>query len=285
MYRNISGKIKALAIVTFILGTIFSFISGIVVVEEDVDMLMFGFSLMAAGPVVAWLASCAVFGFAVIIDKLTQIEYNTRANQQKSNGVNALAAGAPSQPAAPVTVTQPATYSTFSQPASPVINSAPFVAPVTVPQPVAPVTVPQQQTFASQAFSTQPVTPVFNHTEPVLNAKNEKAVQPIESVTAKLPLEDNKQEKIDAVAETDKTVASANFNSQAFAPANAQPYMPVNNPQFGAPAVNVQPVAPVYANVQPSPDDIKRNSQVENLYEKGLISEEEYRWLKSKQNK
>ncbi len=267
MYRNISGKIKALAIVTFILGTIFSFISGIVVVEEDVDMLMFGFSLMAAGPVVAWLASCAVFGFAVIIDKLTQIEYNTRANQQKSNGVNALAAGAPSQPAAPL------------------INSAPFVAPVTVPQPVAPVTVPQPQTFASQAFSTQPVTPVFNNTEPVLNAKNEKAVQPIESVTAKLPLEDNKPEKIDTVAETDKTVASANFNSQAFAPANAQPYMPVNNPQFGAPAANVQPVAPVYANVQPSPDDIKRNSQVENLHEKGLISEEEYRWLKSKQNK
>ncbi len=81
MFDNIGGKIKGLAKVLFWIEAISAVIAGLVTVEVTE-----GFSLLfaLAGILVAWISSWFLYGFGEIIDKLCDIERNTRGGERKS---------------------------------------------------------------------------------------------------------------------------------------------------------------------------------------------------------
>lgn len=81
MFDNIGGKIKGLAKVLFWLEAIAAVIVGIVLVE-DTDGLSLLFAI--AGVLVAWISAWFLYGFGEIIDKLCDIERNTRDGERKS---------------------------------------------------------------------------------------------------------------------------------------------------------------------------------------------------------
>lgn len=81
MFDNIGGKIKGLAKVLFWLQVIAAVIVGIVLVE-DTEGLSLLFAL--AGVPVAWISAWFLYGFGEIIDKLCDIERNTRGGERKS---------------------------------------------------------------------------------------------------------------------------------------------------------------------------------------------------------
>ena len=78
MFDNIGGKIKGLAKVLFWLEVIAAVIVGIVLVEgtEGLSLL---FALV--GVLVAWISAWFLYGFGEIIDKLCDIEKNTRGGE------------------------------------------------------------------------------------------------------------------------------------------------------------------------------------------------------------
>ncbi len=78
MYNNIGKKIKGLASALFITATIAAIISGIVLMFLGESMILFGFLVMIIGPLAAWISSWMLYGFGEIIDKLCEIEQNTR---------------------------------------------------------------------------------------------------------------------------------------------------------------------------------------------------------------
>lgn len=82
MYDNIGGKIKGLAKATFIVEAIASVITGIVlwIVTEELWCAL----ILFCGPIVAWVSSWLLYGFGEIIDKLCDIEQNTRGGQSKT---------------------------------------------------------------------------------------------------------------------------------------------------------------------------------------------------------
>ena len=82
MYDNIGGKIKGLAKATFIVEAIAAVITGIVLwckTEEGLCAL-----ILFCGPIVAWISSWLLYGFGESIDKLCDIEQNTRGGQSKT---------------------------------------------------------------------------------------------------------------------------------------------------------------------------------------------------------
>ena len=81
MYSNIGGKIKGLAKVLFWLEAIASVIVGLVLVEDTEGLSLL---LAIAGVLVAWVSAWFLYGFGEIIDKLCDIERNTRGGERKS---------------------------------------------------------------------------------------------------------------------------------------------------------------------------------------------------------
>ena len=81
MYENIGVKIKGLAKAIFIVEAIASVITGIALwidTEEGWCAL-----ILFCGPILAWVSSWLIYGFGEIIDKLREIELNTRGGQSK----------------------------------------------------------------------------------------------------------------------------------------------------------------------------------------------------------
>ena len=78
MYDNIGGKIKGFAFVSFFILTIASVISGIGIWSSDDDYIMLGILVMVLGPFLSWMLSWLLYGFGELIDKVTEIEKNTR---------------------------------------------------------------------------------------------------------------------------------------------------------------------------------------------------------------
>lgn len=85
MFDNIGGKIKKLAEIICGLGIVASIISGIVVMAIDEDMILIGLLIIALGCLLSWIGSFFTYGFGEIIEKLCEIENNTRT--EKSNSV------------------------------------------------------------------------------------------------------------------------------------------------------------------------------------------------------
>ncbi len=84
MYDNIGGKIKGLAKAFFIVEAIAAVITGIALMATDEDLIGIGLLVMVVGPLVAWVSSWLLYGFGEIIDKLCDIERNTRGGERKS---------------------------------------------------------------------------------------------------------------------------------------------------------------------------------------------------------
>jgi hypothetical protein len=82
MYDNIGEKIKGLAKATFIVETIASVITGIALWIETEEWWCA--LILFCGPIVAWVSSWLLYGFGEIIDKLCDIEQNTRGGQSKT---------------------------------------------------------------------------------------------------------------------------------------------------------------------------------------------------------
>ena len=84
MYDNIGKKIKSLAKWTFIVEAIAAIITGISLLVADEDLILAGLLTFFCGPIVAWVSSWLLYGFGEIIDKLCDIEFNTRSSARKS---------------------------------------------------------------------------------------------------------------------------------------------------------------------------------------------------------
>lgn len=78
MYTNIGKKIKGLAIALFILETIGAFITGFILMLLDEDLILSGFLTIVITPLAAWIGSWLLYGFGELIDKICDIERNTR---------------------------------------------------------------------------------------------------------------------------------------------------------------------------------------------------------------
>ena len=76
MYDNIGSKIKKLAIILTIAESIVFFIAGVVMLVGEMGGLALLF--MFAGPLFAWASSFLLYGFGELIDKVCDIERNTR---------------------------------------------------------------------------------------------------------------------------------------------------------------------------------------------------------------
>lgn len=94
MFDNIGGRIKALAVVTCILGMIASVIWGFVLFADSIGLLV-----MAVGCVCSWVGTFTLYGFGELIEETRR---NREINQQL------LAALKPQQPTAQPESAKPA---------------------------------------------------------------------------------------------------------------------------------------------------------------------------------
>ena len=78
MYENIGKKIKILAKILFGVLCAIGVIGGIVIASIDDYYTLIGVIVMVLLPLTAWISSWFLYGFGEIIDKLTDIEDNTR---------------------------------------------------------------------------------------------------------------------------------------------------------------------------------------------------------------
>jgi hypothetical protein len=92
MYSNIGGKLKTLAKVVALIGTIISVIVafycfnlydksrvyiGNVVQDVNNGLLLAGFSFLIIGSLFSWVSSLGLYGFGELIEKTTEIARNT----------------------------------------------------------------------------------------------------------------------------------------------------------------------------------------------------------------
>ena len=83
MYNDIGKKIKLLAKIEFYILAAFSLIGGIVLIAEENVLL--GLLVIIAGTLVSWISTWLFYGFGEIIDKLCDIEKNTRGDFSASS--------------------------------------------------------------------------------------------------------------------------------------------------------------------------------------------------------
>ena len=83
-YNEIGKKIKLLAKMSFIVEAIGAIITGIAfLIDWGLDA-WWALFIIFFGPIVAWVGSWLLYGFGEIIDKLCDIEENTRKNGKKT---------------------------------------------------------------------------------------------------------------------------------------------------------------------------------------------------------
>ena len=77
MYENIGGKIKGLSKTIAFIEIVIALIAGCWVIISD-DEVALGFFIIIVGSLAAWVSSWLLYGFGEIIEKVCQIEQNTR---------------------------------------------------------------------------------------------------------------------------------------------------------------------------------------------------------------
>ena len=87
MYDNIGQKIKGLAKAIFIILSIVSVCAGIALMGVDEDLMWSGIVALLFGPILAWIASWTLYGFGEIIDKVSDIERNTRGKNSEPSSM------------------------------------------------------------------------------------------------------------------------------------------------------------------------------------------------------
>lgn len=83
MYDNIGGKIKGLAKIIFIVEAIAAAISGLALIVSNEETVFAGLLAVILGPVAAWVSSWLLYGFGEIVEKVSEIERNTRGEEKK----------------------------------------------------------------------------------------------------------------------------------------------------------------------------------------------------------
>ncbi len=96
MFENIGGKIKGTAKVFFWIGVISSIVVGIVFVGDTSGLSLL---LILVGGLASWLSVLIIYGFGEIIEKLCEIERNTRG--EKKDNVKPLNQTSPVKKAIP----------------------------------------------------------------------------------------------------------------------------------------------------------------------------------------
>lgn len=81
MFNDIGTKLKVVAIIFFILEAVASFWVGISLLDEGE---LTGILFLIIGPLLGWISACFIYGFGEIIDKICDIERNTRNVEIKS---------------------------------------------------------------------------------------------------------------------------------------------------------------------------------------------------------
>lgn len=76
LYADIGKKIKGFAKWSFIVEAIGAFVAGLILLIDE--FILLGLLLMLLGPIVAFVGSWILYGFGEIIDKLCDIERNTK---------------------------------------------------------------------------------------------------------------------------------------------------------------------------------------------------------------
>ncbi len=85
MFKNIGSKIKTLSKVVCWLGIITSVLLGVLTIiaafsegNVDISEIVMGVIYIIGGSIASWLGSFFTYGFGEIIDKLSEIAYNTK---------------------------------------------------------------------------------------------------------------------------------------------------------------------------------------------------------------
>lgn len=84
MYDNIGKKLKTIAMWTAIIGSVFGVIYGISIVVLNPEFVFLGTIVILFCPLISWASSCSIYGLGETIDRLGEIERNTRTGNQKN---------------------------------------------------------------------------------------------------------------------------------------------------------------------------------------------------------
>lgn len=76
MYDNIGKKVKGLAIGLFIVETIAAIIVGFALLSDTENEIFW--LIIVCGPIVAWISSWILYAFGELVDRICNIEVNTR---------------------------------------------------------------------------------------------------------------------------------------------------------------------------------------------------------------
>ena len=93
MFHNVGKTIKGIAVATFAVLCVSAFISGIVLMVSDEDLIGYGFLTWIAGPLVAFIDACFIYGFGEIVDTAIINRNGSCANiehPQESKTVSAI---------------------------------------------------------------------------------------------------------------------------------------------------------------------------------------------------
>lgn len=87
MFDNIGGKIKVLAMVGCLIGTVASLIlAGNILIDgligEKSDGLWVGFVILIAGPLLSWIGSFTLYGFGQLVENSDILVENQEENLQ-----------------------------------------------------------------------------------------------------------------------------------------------------------------------------------------------------------
>lgn len=86
MYNNVGGKLKTAAVTMAVILSIACVSGGIALLSEYGRSFRFiAISLMLAGPMMIWLSSLVLYALGEAVEKLGQIEVNTRNNRNQFN--------------------------------------------------------------------------------------------------------------------------------------------------------------------------------------------------------
>ena len=89
MFDNIGGKVKGVAVGTFVIGSIASLIGGIVAMasayDESIGMLIM-LLIFAVGVLISWLSCLCLYGFGQLIENTDTIveEIHKEENNKKT---------------------------------------------------------------------------------------------------------------------------------------------------------------------------------------------------------
>jgi len=75
MYENIGGKIKSVAVGTFIVEAIVAVFSGVAIIFSG-ELVLIGLLVIIFGPLGAWVSSFLLYGFGELIERVCYISHH-----------------------------------------------------------------------------------------------------------------------------------------------------------------------------------------------------------------